>query len=74
MIKAELSIKLENPKEAYEALKPSLESTDRFTVKAEARKSELFIEIGAKDITAARAAINSYLRTLNAMREVEEVE
>ncbi len=74
MIKAELCIKLKNPKEAYEALKPGLESTDRFTVKAEARKGELHIEIEAKDITAARAAINSYLRTLNAMKEVEEIE
>ena len=74
MIKAELNIQLENPKAAYEAIKPDLENTDRFKVKAEARKSELFIHIEAQDLTAARAAINSYLRLIGTVKEVEEIE
>ena len=74
MIKAEFSIQLKSPKEAYEALKLDLENTDRFKVKVEPRKNELYIQIEAKDLTAARAAINSYLRLINTVKEIEEVE
>lgn len=74
MITAEFNIKLENPKQAYEALKPDLENTDRFKVKVLPKKGELYIQIEAKDLTAARAAINSYLRLINTVKEIEEVE
>ena len=74
MIKAEFSIKLENPKEAYEALKPDLENTERFSVKVTPKKGELYIQIDAKDLTAAGAAINSYLRLINTVKEVGDIE
>ncbi len=74
MIKADLKIKLENPKQAYEALKPDLENTERFKVKVSPRKGELYIQIEAKDLTAARAAINSYLRLINTVKEVDEID
>ena len=74
MIKAEFSIQLENPKEAHEALKPDLEDTERFKVKVSHTEKELHIKIEAKDLTAARAAINSYLRLINTVKEVGEIE
>ena len=73
MIKAEFKIALENPKAAYEAIKVDSENTERFKVELSTTKSELCIKIDAQDITAARQAINSYLRLINTLKEVEKI-
>ncbi len=73
MITAEFRISLKNPKTAYNAIKPDLENTERFKAEISAGKDELCIKISAKDLTAARAAINSYLRLIDTIKEIDEV-
>ncbi len=73
MIKADFKIALEDPKAAYEAIKVDKEDTERFRVELSVSKNELHIKIDAQDITAARQAINSYLRLINTLKEVEKV-
>lgn len=74
MIKAEFKVSLKNPKAAYEAIKPDAKNTERFKVDLSINKNELLVKIDADDITAARAAINSYLRLINTLKEVEDIE
>ncbi len=73
MITAQFKISLENPKAAYEAIKADKEDTERFKVELFVSKNELHIKIDAQDITAARQAINSYLRLINTLKEVEKI-
>lgn len=73
MITAELRIKTKSPGKICKALKPDMEKTDRSQVRITAKKSELHIRINAKDITAMRAMLNSYLRLINTVEGVEEI-
>jgi len=73
MITAQFKISLKNPKAAYDAIKVDSENTERFKVDLTATKNELCVKIDAQDITAARQAINSYLRLINTLNEVEKI-
>ncbi|MCK4614577.1 MAG: hypothetical protein KAU14_07230, partial [Thermoplasmata archaeon] len=54
------------------SLKPETGITSRTKIELEMRDNELFLVITAKDSTALRAGINSYLRWLNEALEVYE--
>lgn len=60
----------------YDAIIPETRSapSDRAEVKVSVRSSVLFLEISAEDLTALRAAMNSYLAWISGcMRTVESV-
>ncbi len=59
-----------NPKKAKRILEPESEKKMRSCVKLSASKKELHIKIDAKDINAARASANTYLRLINMMKKI----
>jgi tRNA threonylcarbamoyladenosine modification (KEOPS) complex Pcc1 subunit len=61
----------------YSALLPETESipSDRATTSVYVRGSSLFVEINASDLTAMRAALNSYIAWISAcMRTLNSVD
>ena len=58
--------------ETVKALDKSLPRSkqDRFSASVSAEKGKLLIHVKAKDATALRAALNSYLRILQAVEKV----
>ena len=71
---AEIRIELPNPDLVYKALEPEIKNTKRFEVKVSPEKEALKISVEAKDVTALKAAINSYLRLIELTANVREVE
>ena len=51
-------------------IKPDVEQTARFEVELQALQKHLNLKIKAKDLNAMRAAVNSYLRLINTIKEV----
>jgi len=72
MIKADISLEVSNPGMVLKALKPDVEETRRFKVNISQKGKALNIHITAQDVTALRAAVNSYLRLVKAAEGVEE--
>ena len=72
MINVSIKIKADDPERLRDALIPDIEDTDRFKVRITAEKKHLLFKLKAKDLTAARAAVNSYLRLANIIDELEE--
>ncbi len=72
-ILGEIRIKLENPSKVLEALKPDIEETNRFKAEIIAEKNKLVLKINASDLSAMRAALNSYLRLINTIKEVDKI-
>ena len=70
MITCNLNIELENPKTVLKALQPDIENTERFEIEIKALQKHLNLQIKAKDLTAMQAALNSYLRLINTIKEV----
>lgn len=72
MIKADISINVENPQKMYKALKPDISKIERFDVQVIPRQKQktLNLKVRAKDISSMRAALNSYLRLINLMEDV----
>jgi len=61
----------------YSALIPETESipSDRATTSVYVRGSSLFVEINAGDLTAMRAALNSYIAWISAcMRTIDSID
>lgn len=75
-----LEIPLESDRVAnilYSALLPETESipSDRATTSVYVRGSSLFVEINASDLTAMRAALNSYIAWISAcLRTINSVD
>jgi KEOPS complex subunit Pcc1 len=75
-----LEIPLESEKMAnilYSALSPETESipSDRATTSVSVKGSSLIVEIDANDLTAMRAALNSYIAWISAcMRTMESID
>jgi tRNA threonylcarbamoyladenosine modification (KEOPS) complex Pcc1 subunit len=74
--KAEVKILVETPHDVLDiiikSLKPELESniSDRSKVLIEASERGLILKVEAKDITALRAAVNSYLYWINGIIDI----
>ena len=69
---AKLKIGLKDPKSAYESLKPEIEETSRFKVQLKAHSSYIELNVKAKDITALRASLNTYLRLLRLIDSLDK--
>jgi len=57
----------------YKTLKPEETETDRVKTRIERIKNVIVINIIARDPVALRSVLNSYLRILSAIADVEEV-
>jgi tRNA threonylcarbamoyladenosine modification (KEOPS) complex Pcc1 subunit len=74
--KAEAKILVEAPQGVLEiiikSLRPELESniSDRSKVLIEASESGLILKVEAEDVTALRAAVNSYLYWINGVIDI----
>jgi tRNA threonylcarbamoyladenosine modification (KEOPS) complex Pcc1 subunit len=74
--KAEAKILVEAPRGVRDiiikSLKPELESniSDRSKVLIEASESGLILKVEAEDVTALRAAVNSYLYWINGIIDI----
>ncbi len=74
--KAEVSILVEAPFETVSvilgSLKPELESgiSDRSAVAVEASAKGLLVKVSAEDVTALRAAVNSYLYWIQGIMDI----
>ncbi|MCC7552398.1 hypothetical protein KO317_01900 [Candidatus Micrarchaeota archaeon] len=61
-------------KNIYKLLIVEMQNSDRFFSKIERIKNIVDINITAKDATALRSVLNSYLRILSMTEKVEEME
>ena len=74
-IKADISVNFSNSKDAqsvFSALQPEtrISFTDRSKIRIEKQNNTIRFEIDAKDITAFRATINSYLLWMRMLTSV----
>lgn len=72
--KAEIEIESENPEQAIKALKPDIDETPRFEVELVPSKDQVALKVDAEDLSAMRAAVNSYLRLIKTLKEVDKLE
>jgi len=72
MASAKVNIPVKEPLKAVEALKPDITKADRFKVSITPLKDEVEIKITADDVSALRAAFNSYTRLLKTIKSMEE--
>ena len=63
---------VKDPEALYRALIPESGSTKRFNSSIQMEGQKVIIKINARDPTALRAALNSYLRLLALIHDVEE--
>ncbi|MFO7872254.1 MAG: KEOPS complex subunit Pcc1 [Candidatus Undinarchaeales archaeon] len=71
---AEIKIEAENPKQVITALEPDIDKAPRFEVELVPSKDHIILKVNADDLTAMRAAVNSYLRLINTLNEVDKFE
>ncbi len=71
---AEIKIEAENPKQVIKSLKPDMVKAPRFEVKLVPSENHVILKINADDLTAMRAAVNSYIRLINTLKEVDKLE
>lgn len=57
----------------YKSMAPELPKTKRFSVSMRVEGGKLIIRVCAQDLSALRAALNSYLRWLMLLRNVLKV-
>ena len=63
---------VKDPEAVYRSLLPESGKSKRFESSVRLENDKVVIEIKAKDPTALRAAINSYLRLLSLLDDLEE--
>ena len=70
-----IKITMELPTQQGKALMDALEEqqAERFSSKIAENEGTLVISVSAKDATAARAVLNTYLRILQAVEDVNKV-
>ena len=73
MASGEIRIKIKNPDKVLKALKPDIEPARRFRVDLIAEKDNLILKVSSKDLSAMRAALNSYLRLIDTIKEVDRI-
>lgn len=73
-ISAEIKIEAENPKQVINALKPDIDKASRFEVEITPSDKHIILKATAEDIPAMKAAVNSYLRLINSLCEVDKLE
>ncbi len=61
------------PEAVARALRPEIGKTKRFWVDVRVKEGKVIIFGGAKDLSALRAAINSYARWLYLAKNIEKV-
>lgn len=71
MISANIKLKVKDPKSLYKALEPDIEKTKQFNVEIKPKENLLSLNVKAKDISAMRAALNSYLRLISVIEELD---
>jgi len=74
MITAQLKIDTNNPTKLINSLKPDMDKSNRFEVELAPEKNSVILKVEAKDLTAMRAAINSYLRLIQTINEVDKID
>jgi len=72
-MKAEIEIDCKEPERIIESLKPDADDTDKFNVTMKTGKEKLTLIIDSKDITGLLAAVNSYLRMIKTLTDLEEI-
>ena len=72
MLSAKVNIPVEDPAAVIKSLQPDMEDAGRFEVKISPLEKEIEIEIKADDVSALRAAFNSYTRLIKIVTSVEE--
>lgn len=71
-MKAELEIECKNPELIIKSLKPDIDESS-FMVKLKANKDKLLLNIESKDLSGLLAGINSYVRMIRALKDVEVI-
>ena len=71
-ITAEISLECTDPKKIFESLEPEIQGTERFKVEIKPEQSALRLRVEATDVAAMKAALNSYLRLISIISEVDK--
>ena len=74
-MKVTITSEFKNPKKAKEILEPEIESDNRMRskVKIKLDKSQIKIIIDSKDVNAARAATNTYLKLIGLIKQIGDI-
>lgn len=70
-MKAELCIDLGNPEYARKSLLPDIDKSKDIKVDIKVEGKSLIIKIEAEKLSHLKAALNSYLSLINAIKELE---
>ncbi|MBU3896501.1 MAG: hypothetical protein KJ697_01030 [Nanoarchaeota archaeon] len=72
-MKAEIEIPCKEPDKIIESLKPDMDQTEKFDVNITKNKDGIKIEVESNEISGLLAAINSYLKMIKTLKDLEEI-
>ncbi len=72
MYRARIEVEAKHPEAVYDALLPESGEGRRFSSRVFLEGERVVVEVDAADATALRAALNSYLRLIVLLSDLEE--
>lgn len=72
-MKADLEIECKNPENIFKSLEPDIDNNSKFSAEFKVNDNKLKITVSADDITGLLAGINSYLRLVKTVIDLEEI-
>ncbi|MDD5417170.1 MAG: KEOPS complex subunit Pcc1 [Candidatus Aenigmarchaeota archaeon] len=72
-MKAEIIIDCKDPEIIIKSIKPDMDVNGKFDVELKKEKNALKLVVESKDMSGLLAAINSYLKMIKTLKELEEM-
>jgi tRNA threonylcarbamoyladenosine modification (KEOPS) complex Pcc1 subunit len=72
-MKAEIDIPCKNPDNVLKAIEPDMEGTVRFNASIKPSKGKLLVTVESADIAGLLTGVNSYLKLIRTVTEVEKI-
>lgn len=72
-MKTEIDIPCKEPDKIIKSLKPDIDHNEKFELDIKKEKNGIKLKIKSDDISGSLAAINSYLKMIKTMIDLEEI-
>jgi tRNA threonylcarbamoyladenosine modification (KEOPS) complex Pcc1 subunit len=72
-MKTEIEIPCKEPDKIIRSLKPDIDHNEKFDINIKKNKDGIKITIESKEISGSLAAINSYLKMVKTLKDLEEI-
>ena len=73
-MKAKIEIECKNPQKIIDSIQPDVDDNDKFEIKMKKDNDKIVLNIESKDIAGMMAAVNSYLKFIRTLDDLEEIE